>query len=303
MDCYITEDRKTYVKHYLIDFGSTLGSAAKYPMPPNKGHENAIDPHELFKNIVTLGLYVHPYEKLEKYKYSSIGLYESSIFHPQNFKPHLPNPAFENMTNLDGYWGAKMPEEWGRPDVYGWPDYYVLEEQGRVVACAGLWDRGRDMRDRWRHKTGGEEEKVLATADVLDFGFEPGREEQADSPEPDRANPHPSGAAGPGNRATGRREQAAGLQDRPGPHGLSLRGRSTASPTAHAAGRRISPRRRQPRKRGRKLNRTSRNGGDHAPPSRPRSPDRADQARLGLIPRRPRNPLDCAKRMKVSRPG
>ncbi|MCH8849263.1 MAG: hypothetical protein IIC89_00380, partial [Chloroflexi bacterium] len=74
----------------------------------------------------------------------------------------------------DGFWGEPMPEEWW-PRVYGWQDYHVVEEQGRVVACAGLWDRGRDMRDRWRRKSGGEE-KVLSTADVLDFGFARGNE-------------------------------------------------------------------------------------------------------------------------------
>jgi hypothetical protein len=60
--------------------------------------------------------------------------------------------------------------------VYGWDDYWVLEEQGRIVACAGLWDRGRDIRDRWRHRETGEE-KVIEVTGVLDFGFAAGREE------------------------------------------------------------------------------------------------------------------------------
>ena len=54
------------------------------------------------------------------------------------------------------------PDEhfWGeRPDfyrgVYGWSDYRVLEENGRITACAGLWDRGRDVRERWRPKETG----------------------------------------------------------------------------------------------------------------------------------------------------
>ena len=73
----------------------------------------------------------------------------------------------------DGYWGQKLPN-W--PKVYNWDDYYVVEEDGRVVACAGLWDRGRDARDRWRHKETGEE-KVLTATSVLDFGFARGHEE------------------------------------------------------------------------------------------------------------------------------
>jgi len=73
----------------------------------------------------------------------------------------------------EGFWGKEVPR--GILHVYGWQDYFVLEERGRVVACAGLWDRGRDMRERWRHKVTGEERTTTATA-VLDFGFESGHE-------------------------------------------------------------------------------------------------------------------------------
>ncbi len=51
----------------------------------------------------------------------------------------------------------------------------MVEEEGRVVACAGLWDRGRDVRERWRHKLTGEERAITVTA-LMDFGFEAGHE-------------------------------------------------------------------------------------------------------------------------------
>ena len=107
-DSYVNENGKSYIRHYLIDFGSTLGSAAHGPMEPMAGHENLIDPHEIFFNILTLGFYVRPFEKLKNIKYPSIGLYESSLFHPGGFKHNVPNPAFENCTNRDGFWGAKL---------------------------------------------------------------------------------------------------------------------------------------------------------------------------------------------------
>ena len=72
----------------------------------------------------------------------------------------------------EGFWGASPPE-W--VSVYRWQDYYVLEEQGRIVACAGLWDRGRDLREKWRRQSR-TEEKVIAAAAVLDFGHEAGHE-------------------------------------------------------------------------------------------------------------------------------
>jgi hypothetical protein len=85
------------------------------------------------------------------------------------FRPYTA-PFLESRLD-DGYWGPKSPN-W--PKVYDWDDYYVLEENGRIVACAGLWDRGRDARDRWRHQETGEE-RVIAVTSVLDFGFARGR--------------------------------------------------------------------------------------------------------------------------------
>jgi len=42
-----------------------------------------------------------------------------------------------------GAWGYQPPYMY----VYGWRDFYVVERDGRVVACGGLRDRGRDIRE------------------------------------------------------------------------------------------------------------------------------------------------------------
>lgn len=87
------------------------------------------------------------------------------------FRPYTAE-FLENRLD-EGFWGAR-PAQW--QPVYNWDDYYVFEEGGRIVACAGLWDRGRDMRERWRHKGTGEERIVSATA-LMDFGFAEGCED------------------------------------------------------------------------------------------------------------------------------
>ena len=95
------------------------------------------------------------------------------------FRPYSVD--FLEQTLSEGFWGGS-PEKTGNPEldwwnsVYGWRDYFVLEEQGRIVACAGLWDRGRDVRERWR-RIGGKEERTIASACVLDFGFAEGAED------------------------------------------------------------------------------------------------------------------------------
>ncbi len=70
-----------------------------------------------------------------------------------------------------GVWGERP--QW-RQAVYGWADFHVVEDGGRVVACAGMWDRGRDMREVWRSAAG--EERRIEVAAALDIGCEAGRE-------------------------------------------------------------------------------------------------------------------------------
>lgn len=59
---------------------------------------------------------------------------------------------------------------------YSLDDFYVLERKGEIAACAGLWDRGRDQWERWRHRENGDERLIGVTA-LLDFGVAAGREE------------------------------------------------------------------------------------------------------------------------------
>jgi hypothetical protein len=73
----------------------------------------------------------------------------------------------------DPFWGPK-PFFWQQ--VYTWDNFFVVEEDGCIVACAGLWDRGKNVRERWRHKTSGDE-RVVDSAALMDFGYAEGRED------------------------------------------------------------------------------------------------------------------------------
>src|SRR6185295_17276304 len=45
LDTLVTRDGKSFVRHHLIDFGSTLGSAAAGPREPWEGTEYLVEPH------------------------------------------------------------------------------------------------------------------------------------------------------------------------------------------------------------------------------------------------------------------
>lgn len=62
------------------------------------------------------------------------------------------------------------------PHVYGWGDLYVYEDQGRIVACGGFWDAGRNVREVWIHARSGKR-TVVENSAMLDSAFEDGRED------------------------------------------------------------------------------------------------------------------------------
>ena len=105
---FVEEDGKSYVRHNLIDFGATLGSASWGPNHLWRGHENDLDPNQMLFNLVSLGLYVHPWERKEKTRFPAVGVFESEMFVPEDYKPQIPNPAFENMTDRDALWAARV---------------------------------------------------------------------------------------------------------------------------------------------------------------------------------------------------
>ncbi len=102
------DDGQGYVRHHLLDFGSTFGSDGQAPKHPRKGYANWFDPGDVFVNWITLGTKKWGWENFKESPYPSIGYFESEIFEPEKFDPVIPNPAFENMTDRDAYWGTKI---------------------------------------------------------------------------------------------------------------------------------------------------------------------------------------------------
>ena len=109
MDSYVTENGRSYVEHHLIDFGTILGSGGRGPQPKYRGHESEIDPHKFFYRIITLGLYVPKWERVpHEVEYPCIGRFHAEYFEPDKFTFIFPNPAYDELTDRDGFWGAKL---------------------------------------------------------------------------------------------------------------------------------------------------------------------------------------------------
>ncbi|HYO83432.1 MAG TPA: hypothetical protein VES20_18665 [Bryobacteraceae bacterium] len=115
----VVDDGVRHVRHYLIDFGSTLGSASYGPNSPRSGNVPFFSWPEAAKELFTVGLYL-PKWSLAKYpKYPSVGRFEHARFNPERWVPEYRNPAFENMLPDDGFWAAKQVSAFTDADIRG----------------------------------------------------------------------------------------------------------------------------------------------------------------------------------------
>jgi len=108
LDVFVETPEGNYVRHYLIDFASTLGCGANGAYPRN-GFEHTVDPVPIFGRILALGLHQDDWRRLQRPAgLDEIGYFESKLFDPLEFKPLQPNSAFAYMTDRDAYWAAKI---------------------------------------------------------------------------------------------------------------------------------------------------------------------------------------------------
>ncbi|MCP5117532.1 MAG: hypothetical protein GY953_42460 [bacterium] len=109
LDCYVSGAAGGgYIRHYLLDFGSAIGSGNFFNGPYRVGHEYDFDGSAIGRALLTLGIWERPWEAQGKIHYLEVGYYPAGLFQPEKWKPTYPNIAFERMDKGDAYWGAKI---------------------------------------------------------------------------------------------------------------------------------------------------------------------------------------------------
>ncbi len=108
LDMYVHENNKQFVKHHLIDFGTSLGSSGYGVAGRSRGRKGAFDLGQMLKKTLSLGLWVERWEKEPRLVSHSVGYFESRLFNPEDYAQLTPNLAFQKATELDGFWGAKL---------------------------------------------------------------------------------------------------------------------------------------------------------------------------------------------------
>ena len=100
---------KQYIRHYMFDFGSIMGSGSTMPQVPRAGNEYILEWGPAFKTLATFGLYVRPWILVDYWEGAkSVGRFEGDFFDPVKWRPEYPNPAFDNLTPDDAFWAARL---------------------------------------------------------------------------------------------------------------------------------------------------------------------------------------------------
>lgn len=103
------EKGRGYLKYYMVDFGSLLGSATRFPNSPQSGHEYTITGRPSLLTLLTFGLYVRPWLRLpEPLGLPAVGRFSADGFDPRAWVAEYPKAAFDNMRADDAFWAARI---------------------------------------------------------------------------------------------------------------------------------------------------------------------------------------------------
>jgi hypothetical protein len=109
LDMLETTNGRAWIKHYMFDFGSILGSGTVYAQRHRPGNEYMFEQKPGWLTLATLGVYVRPWMTIKYPRVpSSVGRLEAERFDPLEWKPEYPNPAFDNMRPDDAFWAARI---------------------------------------------------------------------------------------------------------------------------------------------------------------------------------------------------
>ena len=109
LDFVVGPKGQRWVKHYMFDFGSILGSGTVHPQVHRAGNEYIFEWAPGWLTLATLGFYTRPWMRIDYPDLpKSVGRIEADVFDPVLWRPEYPNPAFDNMRPDDAFWAARI---------------------------------------------------------------------------------------------------------------------------------------------------------------------------------------------------
>ncbi|MEP7116165.1 MAG: hypothetical protein ABI880_01180 [Acidobacteriota bacterium] len=106
LDAVVTENGRTFVKHYLQDVGSTFGMCnGQYEW--DLSYEHFIERRSSLKRLLSFGFALSRWQTVPYQEYPSIGKFEGREFEPRKWRPQTPTIAYMELRDDDAFWAAR----------------------------------------------------------------------------------------------------------------------------------------------------------------------------------------------------
>jgi len=109
LDTIVEQDGKKVIRHNLLDFGSTIGSAGVYPREAFEGWEYLVEGKSALAGMPTFGFYIKDWRTIPLYRSRTVGTFpiDNSQWDPEKWKPRYANSAFRSARADDAFWAAR----------------------------------------------------------------------------------------------------------------------------------------------------------------------------------------------------
>jgi hypothetical protein len=109
LDMLITKDGRSFVRHNLIDFGSTLGSGGVGPADYWEGEQYLVEPASIGRQMIGFGFSYPTWHTTPFYEANAVGRLpmHNASFNANAWKPRVPNQAFLHAREDDKFWAAQ----------------------------------------------------------------------------------------------------------------------------------------------------------------------------------------------------
>jgi hypothetical protein len=97
-----------FVKWYTLDFGESLGVNARTLSQPWDGYRATLSLRDFGLSLVTLGLYVHPWENQHYPSFRGLGYFDSDAFDPATWMPSHSWRPIDLADRFDELWAAEI---------------------------------------------------------------------------------------------------------------------------------------------------------------------------------------------------
>jgi hypothetical protein len=109
LDMLVGDEGRRFVRHYMFDFGSMLGSGTNEEDHPWVGHEFVVQGRPAWITLASFGLWRRPFIHTQApADLPAAGNFTADGFVPTQWRPHYPNAAFANMQPEDAFWAARL---------------------------------------------------------------------------------------------------------------------------------------------------------------------------------------------------